>query len=235
VFYQVHPDPNLPAKNAHVFAYYILHELPIGVRGLLIAGLFATAMGSLSTALNALATSFTEDWYRPYLRPQATQRQELAAARWSTVFFAIILILIGTLTAWVVIENPKARIIPIVLGVFGYTYGSLLGVFLVGMLTKSRGNNRGNVIAMICGFLAVSILSGLHTDIAILTGLRAPLPPGEHPWPAWLPVIEFPWRILFGALVTAAIAILFRTPPEQLEIVAAHLRNAPDASGGKRN
>ena len=223
VFYQTHPDPNLPKANPHIFAYYILHELPVGVRGLLIAGLFATAMGSLSTALNALATSFTEDWYRPYIHPGATQQQELKAARWSTVFFAILLVAIGSVTAWVVIQNPHARIIPIVLGVFGYTYGSLLGVFLVGMLTRTRGSNRGNAIAMICGFLVVAVLSGLHTDIAILAGWRLPLAAGEHPQPDWLPVIEFPWRILFGTLVTAGIAVCFRTPAEQLRVVEAHL------------
>ena len=55
-----------PGKNAR-FAYYIVHELPPGVRGVLIAGIFATAIGSLSTALNALATSFTEDWYPRYV------------------------------------------------------------------------------------------------------------------------------------------------------------------------
>ena len=64
--YQQAPDPNLPTRNAHIFAYYILHELPPGFRGLLIAGIFATAMGSLSTALNALATSWVRDWYEPF-------------------------------------------------------------------------------------------------------------------------------------------------------------------------
>ncbi len=227
-YYHLNPDPNLPTKNPHVFAYYILHQLPSGFRGLLVAGLFATAMGSLSTALNALATSFTEDWYRPYIRPGASQREELAAARWSTVVFAVILIVIGSLTAWVVIHDPKARIIPIVLGVFGYTYGSLLGVFLVGMLTRQRGSNFGNSLAMACGFLVVAILSGLHTDLAILAGLRAPLSPGEHPWPGL--VIEFPWRILFGTLVTAGVALLFRTPDEQLAVARRHLE-AQQAKG----
>jgi Na+/proline symporter len=223
-FYQTHPDPNLPKTNPHVFAYYILHELPMGVRGLLVAGLFATAMGSLSTALNALATSFTEDWYRPYIRPGATPRQELTAARWSTVGFAVLLVLIGSATAWVVINNPRARIIPIVLGVFGYTYGSLLGVFLVGMITRRRGSNWGNVIAMVVGFVVVALLSGLHTDLAIVAGLRGPLEPGERPWPGL--VIEFPWRILFGTVVTAAIALLFPTPPAQLKVVEDHLAAA---------
>src|SRR5205085_10381034 len=115
------------------------------------AGIFATAMGSLSTALNALATSFTEDWYQPYIRPGANQRQVVRAARISTVVFSVLLVIIGSLTAYAVIVL-HSRIIPIVLGIFGYTYGSLLGVFLVGMLTKTRGNNRGNLIAMICGF-----------------------------------------------------------------------------------
>src|SRR6185503_17859544 len=72
-----------PGKQ-HVFAHYILEEMPVGVRGLVIAGIFATAMGSLSTALNALATSFTEDWYRPYIRKNASQTEIVRAARVST-------------------------------------------------------------------------------------------------------------------------------------------------------
>ncbi|MFZ2142128.1 MAG: hypothetical protein WAV78_35220, partial [Xanthobacteraceae bacterium] len=71
----------------HPFAYYILHEMPSGVRGLMIAGVFATAMGSLSTALNALATSFTVDWYLPYIRPKATPQHVVSAARKTTLSF----------------------------------------------------------------------------------------------------------------------------------------------------
>ncbi len=220
VYFKTHPDPNLPAKNPHIFAYYILHELPVGVRGLLVAGLFATAMGSLSTALNALATSFTEDWYQPYIHPTATPAEVLKAARWSTVFFALLLILIGSGTAWVVISNPKARIIPIVLGVFGYTYGSLLGVFLCGMLTKKRGSNFGNVLAMILGFLVVAILSGLHNDLLAVMGLPPVLKLD------WLPVIEFPWRILFGTVITFVVALFFRTPETQIEKALAHIRES---------
>ena len=73
-------------------------------------------------------------------------------------------ILIGSATAYAKIVL-NARIIPIVLGIFGYTYGSLLGVFLVGLLTKRRGSEAGNLFAMICGFLVVAVLSGLHNDL----------------------------------------------------------------------
>jgi len=203
VHYQQDPDPNLPTRNAHVFAYYILHQLPPGFRGLLIAGIFATAMGSLSTALNALATSWVRDWYEPFFAPRFKKPNSLRAARWSTVAFAGILVLIGGATAWVVISNPTSRILPIVLGVFGYTYGSLLGIFLLGALTKNRGSDTGNLIAMAAGFLSVAILSGLPSDLLKLIGL----PP--LPRPDWLPLIAFPWRITFGTIATFTTAYLF--------------------------
>jgi Na+/proline symporter len=211
---------------SHPFAYYILHEMPSGVRGLMIAGVLATAMGSLSAALNALATSFAQDWYLPYIRPQATPQHVVAAARKSTVVFSVILVLIGSVTAYAVIVL-HSRVIPIVIGIFGYTYGSLLGVFLVGMLTKTRGSDRGNLVGMACGFAVVAILSGLHNDI---WNLLHPLDPDLISWvsshpngPAfqhwrwdWLPTIDFTWRITAGTSVTAAVALVFRTPPERV-------------------
>jgi SSS family transporter len=200
------------------FAHYIVYELPPGIRGLLVAGLFATAMGSLSTALNALATSFVEDWYRPYINRDATPEHTVRAARRATVVFSILLIVIGAFTAYAKIVL-HARIIPIVLGIFGYTYGSLLGVFLVGLLTRGRGNERGNLIAMAGGFLVVALLSGLHNDIWAL--LHPPVDGGQPPvlWkPSWLPTIEFPWRVAFGSVVTFCIALCFRTPQNQLAL-----------------
>jgi len=207
VYYQVNPEPNLP-KSPEVFCHFILTKMPIGLRGLLIAGIFATAMGSLSTAINALATSFTRDWYEPYVNPGATGEQSLRTVRWATVGFSILMIVVASTTSYFVIVLPNVRIIPIVLGIYGYTYGSVLGIFLAGMLTKSRGNNRGNVIAMITGFVVVTILSDLLNTVARLFGKVAYVKPG------WLPTMEFPWWICFGTIVTFSVAILFRTDRE---------------------
>jgi SSS family solute:Na+ symporter len=161
-YYLQHP---VGAPTNDVFAWFMLHDLSPGLRGLIAAGLFATAMGSLSTALNALATTFTKDWFVGVFRPQATSEQQMKAARVSTVVFAVILALIGIGTAFLKLKNPELRIIPIVLGSFGYTYGSLLGIFLVGMLTKHRGTCRGNRIAMIAGLCATLFMSGAHNDV----------------------------------------------------------------------
>jgi len=205
VFYQTHQDPNLPKTPNEIFCHYILYEMPVGIRGLLLAGIFATAMGSLSTAINALATSFTRDWYEPYINPGSTSEQSLRAVRWATVWFSVLMIVVASITAYLVIVYPNVRIIPIVLGIYGYTYGSVLGIFLAGMLTKSRGNNRGNVVAMIVGFIVVSILSGLPNNIAGLFGGKL------YTQPSWLPMMEFPWWIFFGTVVTFSVAISFRT------------------------
>ena len=208
VFYQTHQDHVVPKTPNEIFANYILHEMPVGIRGLLLAGIFATAMGSLSTAINALATSFTRDWYEHYINVGSTGEQSLRAVRWATVAFSILMIVVASSTAYIVIVYPNVRIIPIVLGIYGYTYGSVLGIFLAGMLTKSRGSNRGNIIAMIIGFVVVAILSGLPNKIADLFGAKA------YQQPSWLPVMEFPWWICFGTIVTFCVAILFPTGPK---------------------
>src|SRR2546425_3556473 len=203
VYYQAHPDPTLSKTPNETFCHFILYQMPVGLRGLLIAGIFATAMGSLSTALNALATSFTRDWYEPYINPEATDEQSLRAVRWATVWFSVLMIIVASATSFFVIVLPNVRIIPIVLGIYGYTYGSVLGIFLAGMLTKSRGNDRGNFIAMITGFIVVTILSGLPNSIARMFGIKL------YNQPSWLPVMEFPWWICFGSIVTFCVAILF--------------------------
>jgi len=208
VFYQTHHDPNLPKTPNEIFCHYILYEMPVGIRGLLLAGIFATAMGSLSTALNALATSFTRDWYEPYINPRSTAEQSLRAVRWATVWFSILMIVVAATTAYLVIVYPNVRIIPIVLGIYGYTYGSVLGIFLAGMLTRSRGSDRGNIIAMIIGFIVVAILSGLPNNIAGIFGSKL------YEQPNWLPVMEFPWWICLGTIITFCLAILFRTGRE---------------------
>lgn len=183
-------------ESMKIFPYFIIHHLPVGIRGLLVAALLATAMGSLSTALNALATTATRDWYRDVFNPNASEKQLLRAVRWMTVAFAVLLIAVGAVSAWYVVMNPNARILPIALGIFGYTYGSLLGVFLLGMLTKSRGNDLGNIIAMLAGFAAVITLEMLGSRELIVK-------------------IAFPWRVTIGTLVTFIVGCCFRTPTKK--------------------
>ncbi|MBX7211483.1 MAG: sodium:solute symporter [Verrucomicrobiaceae bacterium] len=215
-YYQQHPEIVLPKNykgatdSSQAFPFFILTAMPTGLRGLVIAGVLATAMGSLSTALNSLATSYVRDFHFRWFGEPQDDRGRVRVLRFGTVLFAVFLISVALGTAWIKAHNPSLRIIPIILGIFGYTYGSLLGVFMVGLFTKSRGSDLGNGIAMLAGFIVVVWLSGLDIDLAKLFNSASAW---KHP--DWAPVIEFPWRIMFGTIVTFVIAALFPTPPHR--------------------
>jgi SSS family transporter len=200
-YFNIVPDANLPAAPNEIFAYFIVNKMPVGLRGLIIAAVFATAMGSLSAALNALATSFVKDFYGRFMKKEGDDKHYVTAARVFTGVFAILMIIVASLAAYSVLHNPKLTIIPIALGIIGYTYGSLLGMFLIGMTTKTRGNDTGNLIAMFCGFLTVFILSGLANTVLGWLGID-PMP---------VPRIAFTWFIMFGSIVTFLVGVMFKS------------------------
>src|SRR5205807_8903362 len=131
--------------TADVFGAYILNVMPVGIRGLVLAGVFATAMGSFSAALNALATSATNDWYIPHVRGRS-EAHYVRAARLFTVLFALLMIVVAGAFAYAKVNHPDVRIIPVVLGIAGFILGPMLGVFLIGMFTRGRGSDTGNIV-----------------------------------------------------------------------------------------
>jgi Na+/proline symporter len=205
-------DPALPMAagkpdNTRIFPYFVVDVMPGGLRGLVIAGVLATTMGSLGTAMNSLATSYSRDFHFRWFKTPDDDRARVRIIKLSTVGFALVLILVGLATAFVKAHNPGLSIIGIILGSFGYTYGSLLGIFMVALFTKSRGSETGNLIAMAAGIVVVAFLSNLPNDVwKMVSG--GPLYKNF----AWMPVIEFPWRIMAGTLATVAVALCFKSP-----------------------
>jgi Na+/proline symporter len=208
-------DANLPMAggkpdSTRVFPYFVIDVMPGGLRGLVIAGVLATTMGSLGTAMNSLATSYSRDFHFRWFKTPDDDAARVRVIKWSTLWFTLILIGVGLATAFIKAHNPGLSIIGIILGSFGYTYGSLLGVFMVALFTRSRGSEFGNPIAMLAGFVAVAFLSNLPNDLWKMIA-------GGHLYtnPDWFPVIEFPWRIMAGTLVTVAVALCFKSERAQ--------------------
>ena len=220
VFYQQDPTYK-PTSNADIFGSYILNVMPVGVRGLVLAGVFATAMGSLSAALNSLATSATNDFYIPFwAKPKGLdQGQIVKAAKAFTVLFGFLMILVAGEFANMKVNDPKIRIIPVVLGIAGYILGPMLGVFLLGMFTKNRGSDRGNVIALMAGLLANFVLGDLPGKISPSLSISIP----------WLPNIAFTWYALIGAVTVLMVGLWFRTPDS---VIQAGLERAKEAEAG---
>ena len=194
VYYQ--QDPRfMPKSNADIFSSYILNVLPVGLRGLVLAGVFATAMGSLSAALNALATSATNDWYVPYLvrSGKYSDHNAMVAARWFTAIFSLLMFVVAGIFAYMKVADPSIRIIPVVLGIASYIVGPMLGVFLIGMLTKDRGSDTGNAIAVCAGLCTTGVLG-------------------------YFQLVSFTWFALIGSAVVVMIGIWFRTPASAIAL-----------------
>ena len=194
VYYQ--QDPRfMPKSNADIFSSYILNVLPIGLRGLVLAGVFATAMGSLSAALNALATSATNDWYGPFLvrSGKYSDQNAMVAARWFTAIFSLLMFVVAGIFAYMKVADPSIRIIPVVLGIASYIVGPMLGVFLIGMLTKDRGSDTGNAIAVCAGLCTTGVLG-------------------------YFQLVSFTWFALIGSAVVVMIGVWFRTPASAIAL-----------------
>jgi SSS family transporter len=225
-YYQKDPTYQ-PQATADVFGSYILNVMPVGVRGLVLAGIFATAMGSFSAALNALATGATNDWYIRWVRGKS-EAHYVQAARWFTVFFAMLMIVIAGGFAYAKVTNPDLRIIPVVLGIAGFILGPMLGVFLIGMFTERRGSDAGNMIAISAGLVVTVVVGQLNIVI-----LNAVVPlfgiNGAFQQPGWIPDVSFTWWAMIGALTVFCVGVLFRTPNQVLESAARHAEVAAAA------
>jgi len=222
-YYQKDPTYK-PTATADVFGSYILNVMPVGIRGLVLAGIFATAMGSFSAALNALATSATNDWYIRSIRGKS-EAHYVQAARWFTIIFAGLMIVIAGGFAHAKVTNPNLRIIPVVLGIAGFILGPMLGVFLIGLLTSRRGSDVGNIFAISAGLLATIVVGRLHitvgNEFASLLGMHA-----TFQQPAWIPDVSFTWWSMIGALVVFGSGVLFRTPASVLARAARYAEEA---------
>jgi SSS family transporter len=182
-FYAQHPGLPLPAKLDKIFPHFIEQTMPPGMRGLMLA---AIVMASIDSPLGSLTSSFVTDIYRPVIFQAGTERHYLLISRMCVVVFGIILAVI----AYFFSHFEKFLWLAFKIG--GVTYGSLLGVFLLGLLTKRRGN-RVHVTAMTLaalGMLALLILSE-----------KGILPLG------WT------WLLLIGTFVTFATGWIFGQKP----------------------
>ncbi len=132
-----------------IYPTFIVSRMPHGIAGLLIAAILAAAMSNLSAALNSLSSSSIMDFYVRF-RPAVSEPQRLRLARVATVGWALILFALALLAL-----HRVSRVIEVGLQIASVAYGALLGVFLLGVLTK-RANQRGTIVGMLCG-LAIEL------------------------------------------------------------------------------
>jgi SSS family transporter len=174
-------DANLPSPRPldRIYPDFVWHNLPSGIAGLVIAAILAAGMSNLSAALNALASTTIMDFYKPLVtrsHPERSETHFLKLARWATVAWGVILFLVG------LVARNWGSVLEAGLTIASILYGSLLGVFLLGLLTR-RVQETAAMIAMLAGLL-VMIYVKQFTHVA------------------------FTWYVLIGTSATFATGLL---------------------------
>ena len=173
---------DLPDSADQVYPYFLVSVCPAGLRGLLIAGVFAAGMSSLDSALGALSSSAVVDFYRPYLKRAASERHYLWVSRGFVLLFGAVMVMM----AWSFAGQDD--VLRLAFRIASIVFGPLLGVFFLATLT-GRGRDGTNLAAMVTAGLLLLLLDGYqrHVDREYLA------------WP-WYIVVGTGWTFLWGAL-----------------------------------
>jgi SSS family transporter len=163
------------ATSDEIFPKFIVEQLPPGIAGLVVAGVLASAMGTLSSSISSLASSSFLDFFKLSAKGRSLdQRSEILWSRLLTLGWGVVLI--GGAMLFTDAKNP---VVELGLKIASFTYGGLLGTFFLGLLFK-RVDQTDAVVGFVAGLLSMGAV------------LR---------WTA----IDFTWHTLIGCLVTIAV------------------------------
>jgi solute:Na+ symporter, SSS family len=163
----------------YVFPTFITTEMPIGLVGLMLAAIFAAAMSASAGELNSLATATIIDFYRRHFVPRASDRHYLRVSKLATFGWGLFACLVAMYAA------NQGSLIEVVNRYGSFFYGSLLGVFILAILTR-RATASGAFWGLIAG-MAVVLTVAFTTPIAFL------------------------WHNLIGAAVVVAVGLTIST------------------------
>ena len=156
----------------------------------MIAAVLAAAMSNLSAALNSLSSTSVIDIYLR-LRPTASRTRHITVSRFSTVVWTVVLFVVAMLS------RTGGHVVELGLSIASVAYGSLLGVFLLGVLT-SRANQSGTIVGMVFGF-TLNVVLWLQPHALRFSFIG---------YAFTFPKIAWTWYVVFGAVFTFLIGYL---------------------------
>lgn len=217
VFYQ-QPDlwlaagqepPASPTDSRKVFLAFILDHMPAGVSGLMMAGLFAAGLSSLNSGVNAMASTFINDFYRP-MTAGRDEKHYLRAGRVAVVGWGLILGGFAIVCVFWQYRDGEIQeggtLLTFALTVMTFAYAGLLPVFLTTILTK-RGSTASVIAALVTGFTLVLLMQPIFWDL--VTDLDALDP--DTPLLALLDM-AFVWKLGIASLVAFGVCQIGDAP-----------------------
>ena len=165
-----------------IFPRFIITRLPAGLSGLLLAGILAAAMSTVSSSLNSLASASTHDFYAP-LTGRTDAEHLLKVGRGMTLLWAAILV-----GGALLFKNRNTPVVVLALSIASITYGGLLGSYLLGGLwARTRQVD-----------VVIAILTAVAFMIPVVLGFPVRLLPG----------LAWPWFVPLGTAVTVIVGVL---------------------------
>jgi len=185
---------NGATDTRQVFLRYIMEEMPAGLTGLMLAGLFAAGLSSLNSAINAMSSTFVTDVYRRRA-PGRSERHYLLVGRLGVVGWGVVLAAFACFCVFWQRSQAGSEsgggLLEFALGVMTFAYAGLIAVFLTALVTR-RGNNVSVIAALVVGFVAVLV---------------------QQPWVLAQVSLEefevaFGWRLTFGVAAALVVCLL---------------------------
>lgn len=183
----------------YIFPYFILNHVPIGIIGLVVGGIFAAALSSIDSELNALTTVSIVDWYQRLQGNLHTEAHYVKSSRGVTFFWGAL----ATVSALLMGETRS--IIELVNQIGSYFYGSILGVFIL-LLWVKRANGTGALVGLISGMFSVFTFDRLFFNA--VSGEYSFIFPWNTVPDGSIKAIEFLWLNPVGTAVVVFVGIL---------------------------
>jgi SSS family transporter len=140
-------------KADEIFPKFIIERMPSGLSGIIIAGLLAAAMSTLSGSVNSLASATMNDIYKPYFGRQNSDARDLFLSRLFSLVWCVVLVGVAIFF----ISNTSNALVELALSIASVTYGGLLGSFLLGVLFK-RVKQMDAMIGFIAGIATMAFV-----------------------------------------------------------------------------
>ena len=141
------------SKSDEIFPLFIINKLPVGISGIIIAGLFAAALSTLAGSMSALASSTMLDLYKPFSGINDTIK-ELKISRYFTIMWAVLLV--GSAFFFM---SSSQTVVELALSIASFTYGGLLGTFILGLINK-KATQEDALAGFIGGiFIMITVIS----------------------------------------------------------------------------
>lgn len=188
------PQKTFNGENVSVFMYFIMTQIPTGLKAMAVIGVLAAAISTVNSGLNSMSSVLIQDFYRPLILKQKPMPEHhfVNAGRFGMALIGVFLFLMALLSYnWQ--KSEDIPLIQFVLGVMTFAYAGLLGVYFTAIFTN-RGSTKSVIAALLIGFCSILLMQPYFAK--------------SFNYPQFFQSLAFPWQLCLGTLISFFICVI---------------------------